>query len=226
MAVFDFETTGPNPRVCEPVQVAVVHCDLGDTEPQVVFNALIQPGIPIPEGAQAVHGISDAMVADAPTFQEVLPDLLKAFEGRVLCAFNLPFDWQILARGVARQGGTAADLPFGALDPFIWAKVAQRFKKGKKLVDVAGRFGIEVDAHDAAGDALATALVLPKLLHVLGRHRECGRAPLMSVGAMSAWTLATGLAEDAGYAEWRAKKGLEPPVQYWKELSEGWWPSA
>lgn len=225
VAVFDFETTGPDPRTCEPVQVAVVHCLLGDSEPEVVFNTLIQPGCPIPEGAQAVHGISDAMVADAPGFAEVLPALLAQFEGRALVAFNLPFDWQILARGIARAGGGPSELPFGTLDPLVWAKVAHRYEKGKRLVDVAKRFGVEVDAHDAAGDAIATARVMPGLLHALGRHGECGKAPLMSVGAMWAWTLAQGVKEDEGYARWRATRGLEPPIQYWQELAGGWWPT-
>jgi DNA polymerase III epsilon subunit-like protein len=224
IAVLDFETTGPDPRSCEPVQAAVVHCRLGDSEPEVVFNQLIQPGCAIPEGARAVHGISDEMVADAPTFAEAFPALWRALDGRVLVAFNLPFDWQVLARGAARVGVAREDLPFGALDPLVWAKVAQRYERGKRLVDVATRYGVEVDAHDAAGDAIATARIMPRLLHDLGRHRECGREPLLSVGAMWAWTSAQGIKEDASFAEWRARKGQEAPTQVWKELVEGWWP--
>lgn len=226
VAVFDFETTGPDPRTALPVQVAVVHCDLGDTEPEVVYKALIDPGIPIPEGARAVHGLSDEDVKGHPGWPEALDALLPWFEGRVLGAFNLPYDWQILARGMAAAGRSRDELPFGVLDPLVWAKVVQRYEKGKKLVDVAQRYGFEVDAHDAAGDALATARIMPKLLHDLGRHPEGGREPLLSVAAIQAWTVRKGIEADDGYARWRERKGLEPPTMYWRELSEGWWPEA
>ena len=223
VAVLDFETTGPDPRSCVPVQVAVAHYLLGDSEPDVVYASLINPGVPIPEGATAVHHITDEAVKDAPTWTEALEPLLHALEGRVLVAFNLPFDWQILARGVVASGRSLSELPFGGLDPLVWAKVAHRYQKGKKLVDVAARYNVPIDAHDASGDVLATARVMPKLLHDLGRHQECGRDPLLSVGAMWAWTLRNALAEDRGYAAWCRTQGRLDPILYWEELSSNAW---
>ncbi len=219
VATFDFETTGPDPATAVPVQFAVAWCDLGDTEPEIGLSMLINPGVPIPEGAAAVHGITDDMVADAPTWPEALPLLLQALEGRVLAAYNLPYDWQILARGIADAGLAADEVPFGALDPLVWAKVVHRYDKGKRLVDTAARYGIEVDAHDAAGDALATAKLMPRLLHALGRHRECGPDPLRSVGAMWAWTRDTGVREENGFAAWCARQGRPEPTRPWRLLT-------
>jgi len=210
VAVLDFETTGPDPETAIPVQIAVVHCALGDDEPRVVYKTLVNPGVPIPEGASAVHHIVDADVVDAPSWPEVLPSLLAVLEGRVLAAYNLPYDWSILARGV--RDADAGELPFGTLDPLVWAQVVHKYKAGKKLVDVAARFGIEVDAHDAAGDALATALVMPLLLHELGRHPEGGRAPLLSVDAMWRWTCRAARMNEMERADYHRKKG-NPPFQ-------------
>lgn len=219
IAVLDFETTGPDPTSCLPVQVAVCHAALGDSEPEVVYKSYIDPGVSIPAESTAVHHITDAHVQGAPRWPEAVRALVPHLEGRVLVAFNLPFDWQVLVRGWVEVGGDAAELPFGALDPLVWAKVVHRYQKGKRLVDVAGRYGIEVDAHDAAGDVLATALLMPKLLHDLGRHRECGKPPLMSVGAMWAWTRARGIEEDRGYAAWCRTQNKPEPASVWERLA-------
>ncbi|HMV67643.1 MAG TPA: 3'-5' exonuclease [Myxococcota bacterium] len=223
VAVLDFETTGPDPRACRPVQVAVTWCLLGDTEPEVALQTLIDPGEPIPAEATAVHHISDAMVRGAPRWPDVVPELLRALEGRVLAAFNLTFDWQVLVRGVAETGLDPALVPFGALDPLVWAKVVHRFKKGKRLTDVCERYGVPIAAHDAAADTIATAQVMPKLLHDLGRHKECGPEPLRSVGGMWAWTRRQAVVEDKGFATWCAGAGRPAPVTYWEELLAGGW---
>lgn len=219
VAVIDFETTGPDPRTCRPVQVAVATCRLGDEEPTVALSLLIHPGEPIPAEASAVHGIHDADVADAPTWPEALPAVLDAIGGHVLAAFNLPFDWQVLSRGIIEAGLDPALVPFGALDPLVWAKVVMRYQKGKKLVDVAGRYDVPIQAHDAAGDALATALIMPRLLHDLGRHREGGAAPLRSVAAIWDWTCKAGVAEDQGFADWCARQGRPAPDLVWGRLA-------
>jgi DNA polymerase-3 subunit epsilon len=218
-AFLDFESTGPDPRTAIPVQVAVVHCDLGNTEPRVVYQTLIDPGVPIPAESTAVHRITDAMVQGAPPWPEAVHAVLEALQGRVLGAFNLPYDWQILARGVEGVGLARGVVPFGALDPLVWAKTVHRYEKGKRLVDVCARYGIEVDAHDAAGDALATALVAPKLLHDLGRHRECGVDPLRSVGGIWAWTVAAAVRDDVSYAAWCARNGKPAPSTTWEQLA-------
>lgn len=74
----DTETTGlgPEARVCE---YAHIRCELRENRLVEVerFESLVQPGIPIPEGATKVHGITDGMVKDAPTLRDILPAALK-----------------------------------------------------------------------------------------------------------------------------------------------------
>lgn len=228
IAVLDFETTGVDPRTCHPVQVAVATCRLGESEPEVAFRTLIRPPSPIPEAASAIHDITDADVADAPTMAEALPDLLSLLNGRVLAAYNLPFDWQILAR-------FAPSIPFGSICGFVLARAIDKFERGKKLSDVASRRGIRFDAHDAGSDALTTARLLPVLLRELARGKErqdrygrthkdgpwCEPADLRSVGALWRWTLRAGAEQEADLdAYFRREKGRGLDAMPWTQASK------
>jgi DNA polymerase III epsilon subunit-like protein len=66
------------------VEVAVVAAATGAT----LLDTLVSPGCPIQPGAQAVHGITDADVAGAPPWNEVLPKLLTVTRGRTVLAYN------------------------------------------------------------------------------------------------------------------------------------------
>jgi len=213
VAVLDFETTGKDPATCEPVQVAVAHLTLGTAcTPRVVLQSLIRPPCPIPEEVIGIHGITDAMVADAPTATEVLPALVEALEGRLLAAYNLPYDWRILSRLV--------DVPFGTLDPLVWVRVLHRYNKGKKLTDMCKLYDIQLDAHDAAGDALATAQIIPAVLRALWRHPECGPSPLRTVASAWSWTVAAGAAWEAGFATWLARQGGTMDSMPWTDETQ------
>ena len=66
LAVIDLETTGTDIRTDRIVEISVIRVDpCGDREHR---TRRINPGVPIPPDATAVHGISDADVADQPTF--------------------------------------------------------------------------------------------------------------------------------------------------------------
>jgi DNA polymerase III subunit epsilon len=95
-AVVDVETTGLSPgfgdRICE---IAIVHAQ-GNQETST-FATLINPERPISPGAAAVNGITAAMVAKAPLFQETIPELIRRLEGRIFVAHNAPFDLSFLA---------------------------------------------------------------------------------------------------------------------------------
>ncbi|WP_020476085.1 3'-5' exonuclease [Zavarzinella formosa] len=71
LAFFDIESTGTNPQTDRIVEIAVLRVDPdGKT---VEASRQINPGVPIPSAATAVHGISEADVADAPMFTAVAP---------------------------------------------------------------------------------------------------------------------------------------------------------
>lgn len=98
--IADTETTGlgPTARVCE---YAHVLCKLEDSRIVEVkrFESLINPGIPIPKAASDVHGITDEMVATAPTLRDVLPKSLdlKKNEHALVIGHNFPgYDMQFL----------------------------------------------------------------------------------------------------------------------------------
>jgi DNA polymerase-3 subunit epsilon len=87
--ILDTETTGLYDA--EIVEIAIIDC-LGKS----LLDALIKPSIPIPAEVTEIHGISDAMVADAPTFSEVYPRIDAALKDKRVLIYNSAFDIKIL----------------------------------------------------------------------------------------------------------------------------------
>jgi DNA polymerase-3 subunit epsilon len=87
--ILDTETTGLHNA--EIVEIAIVS-HVGAT----LLNTLVKPSIPIPADVVAIHGISDEMVADAPSFPEVYPQIVQALEGKRVFIYNAAFDIKIL----------------------------------------------------------------------------------------------------------------------------------
>ncbi|WP_435109954.1 exonuclease domain-containing protein [Nocardiopsis synnemataformans] len=134
---------------------------------------LINPGVDIPEGATAVHGISTEHARErgqqaASAVREIAGDLVEwSAEGAVTVAFNAAYDISLLHRECLRHGHTDLAARVAALRPVVDAHVLDkgldRYRKGsRKLVDVAAHYGIELseaDAHGSAADSLAAARV-------------------------------------------------------------------
>ena len=75
---------------------------------KVLLNTLLNPGEPIPAAATAIHHITDAMVASAPTFSDVLPRLTEALAGRRIVIYNREYDtgrllWELHLHHLARH---------------------------------------------------------------------------------------------------------------------------
>lgn len=90
---FDTETTGLSPIAARLVELSGVKFRLGDERVET-FSQLINPECDIPYEATAVHGITQSMVADCPTFAEVVPQFFSWINNdkAVLVAHNAPFD--------------------------------------------------------------------------------------------------------------------------------------
>lgn len=215
LACIDTETTGlgPDARV---VEVAVVHMDFHSL-PRVAFSARVNPGCPIEPGASAVHGITDADVADAPTFAAILPALLAAIEGRVVCAYNAPFDYGRLRYEleIAGEPDPATTLRWPWVDACVFRKARPRgVFGGNKLSEVCEELGCTLDAHSAAGDAMALALALPHVVSGVDIRLAC-----LDLDNLVERQQRKALEQEEGFVRWAREKGwADRPDCPWHEL--------
>ena len=106
--VLDTETTGLDARSARIVSIGALRLSGGSLRTEDRFEALVKPGGPIPKTAIAIHGITDDMVAAAPAFAEVAPDL-EAFAGRaIVVGHAIHYDLAVLEREYALAGRLAA----------------------------------------------------------------------------------------------------------------------
>jgi len=101
LAFIDLETTGANPLLDRVTEIGVVEVE-GDRVS--VWDTLINPERPIPQFIQQLTGISDAMVAGAPTFAQVAEELAERLHGRLFIAHNARFDYGFVRNAYQRLG--------------------------------------------------------------------------------------------------------------------------
>ena len=161
-AVVDVETTGMRARGDDRItEVAIVHVDGGTR--RVVFDSLVNPGRPIPPLITRITGIDDALVAGAPRFEEVADRVLAALNGRVFVAHNARFDLSFVRAELERASDVVFRPPLLCTVRLSRALVPELQRRN--LDSVIHWFGITTDRrHRAAGDAVATAEVLGRLL--------------------------------------------------------------
>ncbi len=100
---FDLETTGLDVVKDRIVEIALLKVHPDGTEE--TLHTLVNPGMPIPQTSTAVHGISDADVADKPTFEEVGKRVVAFIENCDLGGYNCNrFDVPLLAEELQRVG--------------------------------------------------------------------------------------------------------------------------
>ena len=134
---------------------------------EVAFESLINPGRPIPWHITRLTGISDAMVREAPRFEDIAGEFAAHLVGRVFVAHNARFDFGFLDA----EFGRVAPTPLGTLvtGQLCTVRLARRLLSHlprRNLDAVSDYYGVSItDRHRASGDALATAQVLKGLLH-------------------------------------------------------------
>ena len=168
LAFIDLETTGINLGTDRIVEIAIVKILTDNT--RSVKRKLINPEIPIPKGASDVHGITDEMVKDAPTFKQVAQELKQVLDGCDFAGYN----------------SNRFDIPL-LMEEFLGAQVDFDMKN-RKLLDVQNIFHkmeprtlgaaykfycskILEGAHGAEVDASATFEILEAQLE---RYPELG----------------------------------------------------
>ena len=87
IAILDFETTGTDVMSDWIVQVAILKVP-GVKQEKERFESLVDPGVPIPEEASEVHGITNEKVKDAPPWRVVGKQVAEFIEGCDLAGFN------------------------------------------------------------------------------------------------------------------------------------------
>ena len=145
---YDTETTGIRPEKDRIIELAAF-----DPVRQTTFCKLINPGFPIPPEASAIHSITDAMVADAPTFKEVAKEFV-AFCGTdaVLIAHNNDaLDQPFIEAEFKKEG---VDLPaFKYIDSLKWSRKYRSDLPRHSLQFLREVFGIPPNqAHRALDD--------------------------------------------------------------------------
>ncbi len=170
-AVVDVETTGGRAGAQNGgriLEVAVAILEGGTVH--LAFEALLDPGTPIPPWVARLTGITDGLIAGRPRFGDVVTGLGRALDAGVFVAHNARFDWRFLAVECAAVG-----VPAPAGKPLCTVRLTRRLVpelRHRGLDHVAAFFGVDNPArHRAFGDALATAYVLRALL---ARARERG----------------------------------------------------
>jgi DNA polymerase III alpha subunit (gram-positive type) len=168
-AVVDVETSGLNPAHDHLLQVAVVTVDLEGVIHER-WSSLVRPprGIWGRVGPTHIHGLSRWSMLGSPRAHQVLPDIARRFEGRVIVAHNLGFDLAFLQ---AAADATATALPTTPV--LCTLELSRHLDRGRqlrhRLGDICERYGIALDRpHDALADAEATAQVLIRLLREAG----------------------------------------------------------
>lgn len=163
--VFDTETTGLSDRD-RIVQIAGLRLARGRLTGER-FETLVNPGVPIPPASTVIHGITDAMVADAPDMAAALTAFQHFCDDSVLIAHNAPFDMGFLRRAEA-ETGTRFDnrvLDTVALSAIIWGQ-----SEVHSLDALTERLGIVIPPearHTAMGDTIATAEAYLRLIAAL-----------------------------------------------------------
>lgn len=155
LVVIDTETTGLRARRGdELVQLAGVVVRNGRLEEG--FQALVDPGRPIPPAATAIHGLTDAMVSGRPPAAEGAARLAEFAAGRPIVAFDAGFDLEFLRRHVAIRQPVLCLL-----------RLARALEEGRdcSLEALARRYAVSLDGrHSAPGDARIAAELLLRLL--------------------------------------------------------------
>jgi DNA polymerase-3 subunit epsilon len=155
-AIVDIETTGGMPSTHGITEIAIVIHN--GVEVTGKYSTLVNPLQKIPPFIVGMTGISDEMVASAPLFEEVAPQIYNLLNGRVFVAHNVSFDYSFVHFHMDRAGykWSAPKLCTIKLSRKVFPGLA-KYGLGSLTRDL----GIRIEGrHRAWGDAQATAEVL------------------------------------------------------------------
>lgn len=220
---FDLETTGISSFRDVPVSYGFVEHHRVDGGLTTLYDGgLINPGVEIPLGAAAIHGITDDMVRDAMPLEEAV-ELIAArlstlwASGGVSVGMNVGYDLTMvdsLCRrlGVATledRGGVGAVMDILVLDRHF-----DKWRKGaRKLTDLCRHYGVDLrDAHSASADAEASLFVFEAMLD---RFPEIEKLSIEDVSTTLAAWYQEWLASFSLYLEKKGEAPISPGRYAW-----------
>jgi len=153
----DTETTGLDNRA-EVVEIAIA-----DSKGKPVFESLVKPTMPITPRLIGIHGISNAMVADSPTWAEIHPEINEILTGKTVVAYNSNFDARIIEQTIGLHNLTGIFC--------YWECAMQMYQnhtrhhKWIKLIEAAGQCDVYPDGqtHRAMTDVMMTWEIVSKI---------------------------------------------------------------
>lgn len=181
--VLDTETTGLDPlaghRVVEIGCIELVNMVATGRSLQLYLN----PEMPMPAGAQEVHGLSDEFLADKPVFADKVEEFIEFLGDAQLVIHNAQFDLGFLNAELARTG--RAKLTNDYVDTVSLAR--RKFPGQRASLDaLCDRFGIDNTKRTKHGALLDSELLAEVYLELSGgRQRDLGLAPEMAATGLS-----------------------------------------
>ncbi|MFD5326943.1 3'-5' exonuclease [Streptomyces sp. NPDC127092] len=219
LAAFDTETTGVDVEEDRIVSAALVVQDAAGMRPRVT-RWLVNPGVPVPPEATAVHGLTeDHLQRNGRWPSPVMEELARAIAeqsaaGRPLVVMNAPFDLTILDRELRRHRASSLaryteHVPLCVLDPRVLDKHLDRYRKGRRtLTDLCEQYGVVLDgAHDAAADAQAAM----EVVRAVGR-RFTARLERLTPAELHTLQAVWHAAQARGLQAWFARQGTPEAV--------------
>lgn len=158
VAIIDFETTGLTAGHDRVAEVSIVRVDPGQA-PRLVFDTLVNPRRPM--AATEIHGITDADVANAPSFADIAGEVIAATSGCVVAAYNVYFDVQFLEFELGNAGVDQIPPHFC----LMYLRPMLGLGSRCKLEEACKNHGVSrIPSHIAAADAMASAELFVKYL--------------------------------------------------------------
>ena len=156
LAVFDLETTGKDTQTCKIIEVGISRFYRGELVKQ--FDWFVDPGCQIPQEVVELTHIQQSDVDGQPKIADLAPEILDAFKGHGIVAYNIGFDRSILTRELEECGfAWPKDNPI--IDPLVFASHFYPNQRNN-LGAVCQRLNISLEgAHRACNDAEATGKV-------------------------------------------------------------------
>lgn len=177
LAVFDTETTGLDTRHARIV-TAFVGLIGAEGESLESHLWLVNPGVPIPEQASAVHGVTTEMAQrDGRAPQDAVGEMCQLLRGYfergiAVVAYNASYDFSILHHEAVRHGISPIADPRPIIDPLVLDRKVDTYRKGKRTLGMAAAHYVVrlEDSHTADADAIAAGRVAQAIIR--GHHEE------------------------------------------------------